>query len=413
MAPRTDKGKGVATRSETARDTEEPASVPTMAGESTTAMGDSALDPILAEAERLAQSEGIQNNLRLDNELQSIRERIQTLEAIKAARADLDRLMAEAGLKDTSKPAKRRRSASSSSDSSSGPDLKTENILMFKMDWTFRRREEWLGDLDLAYKRAPKKLRSVPKRILYALDQMEAEARSQWKRHIHEMPSQEERDAAYEDYPGFVEWTLTLLKDADNKEFRISQQIEDSTQNERQSPRDWDIYLDALERQVEPKSETARVTTFYTKLQPAFRFYLDKYGGEKPTTRPLMVSWAQTKWEAWSATGLKRRRANTESGTGNKYPRHPNDSNVPAGRTSDDAGTPSNPHNAQEGNPYGDDGNRLKCYHCNSEMHLANRCPKRPPPDAAVDSVERGSGYPRGRGRGGRFQGGWGKAPAL
>ena len=51
---------------------------------------------------------------------------------------------------------------------------------------------------------------------------MELEARTLWKRRLSDYNSPEERDLIYSDYPAFKEWTLSLLRNAENQEYIIA-----------------------------------------------------------------------------------------------------------------------------------------------------------------------------------------------
>lgn len=325
-------------------------------------------------------------------DMEAINKRIEELETLKAAQDRLANLLKETTgftLEEIRGKRQGRRKSNSSTSSSEGPDLKTEHITTFKKSWSFQQREEWLGDLELAFRRAPKKFKSPAKKILYALDQMEGEARSIWKRYVQAQESPEIADALYEDYPGFVSWTLTLLKNAENREIEIAKKIEKAAQGSQQSPRDFDLYLDALEKQVEPKTDTARAMTFYAKLDGGFQTYLEGYGGDKPTNRAAMVSWAQVKWEAYTAN-VKRRREDSDPGPYKKQRGARRDTPTPG------------PADAETRNPIGREGTPLKCYNCGSEEHLANsdKCPQNQ--EAGVNEASQGRfGSDSFRGRGG------------
>ncbi|KAI2623214.1 hypothetical protein GGR54DRAFT_638454 [Hypoxylon sp. NC1633] len=71
------------------------------------------------------------------------------------------------------------------------------------ISWTFRQREEWIGDFELAFRRARRKFKKVQQRVLYAIDKMKSQARALWRRHIEEMESTEDKDAAYIGFEGF------------------------------------------------------------------------------------------------------------------------------------------------------------------------------------------------------------------
>ena len=123
---------------------------------------------------------------------------------------------------DDRRPRRRRAGSSLSELSRDGGDLKTTSISIFKISWNFRQRDDWLSDLDLAFMRAPKKFRKDRKKILYALDKIDRDCKAFWKRYITAREIPELRDALYTDYEAFSDWTVSILRNADNRVYEIS-----------------------------------------------------------------------------------------------------------------------------------------------------------------------------------------------
>ena len=93
---------------------------------------------------------------------------------------------------------------------------------------------------------------------------------------------------------------MTLLKDATNREA-----LEKARQRNDQSPRDFHLYLDFLEKQFPRASEKQRALSCYAKLQFELRQHIYLHSTAIPDTREV-VKLATRFWD--SMTSLKKRK---------------------------------------------------------------------------------------------------------
>jgi hypothetical protein len=301
--------------------------------------------------------------------------RIQQLEELKALHekeANLLRELRAAGAPLGGTAPKPRRGDDSSSES--GGEVKVKNITMLTSQTTLRKRDEWLGDLQRAFQGAKRRYNREYKRVLLALDHMDAECRARWDRHLDE---QEESDQLIleNSWEKFMEWTLSLIKDATNREPHLMKQLADARQRDNQSPIEFHSYLDSLEKHFPRQEEKHRALTFYAKLTDELRNHIDLHCLKMPENREEMLAIATRYWES---KGRERKRKSQRDPPETYHPR-------PAKRFQ--RATPAFTRIVQttdkeiiapgaRKNPVGAEGHRLKCFGCGSEDHLQNRCPK-------------------------------------
>ncbi|KAK3896618.1 hypothetical protein C8A05DRAFT_39828 [Staphylotrichum tortipilum] len=119
---------------------------------------------------------------------------------------------------------KRRRQSDSSSSSDSGTRakaIKITNIIPFTPKMTYRLRQEWLSDLNRAFRGDVKRFRTDTNKILFALDHMDRKPRNRWESHIR-MMREEERDAAESSWSTFEKWTTTCVVDLANQDSQVT-----------------------------------------------------------------------------------------------------------------------------------------------------------------------------------------------
>ena len=108
------------------------------------------------------------------------------------------------------------------SDSSGSQDLKVDNIITLITSSTFRQRDDWLSDLQRAFKGAPRKFKKDTKKIFLALNYMDLESRTRWGRYLAEQ-TEEMQQSLSDDWNAFSEWTLSLIKEAGQMETYLTQ----------------------------------------------------------------------------------------------------------------------------------------------------------------------------------------------
>lgn len=340
------------------------------------------------------------------------------MEAANAAQAHINRLIEEqiklsrkneelkeelsrlGGIEAEAPPRRRRHSDDSSS--SHGRDIKVKNVSTLVLRANYRDWETWVQDLKRVFKGSPRRYKGDANKILVAQDYMTADCRALWDRYLSEEPGNLEDRIRDKDWNGFLAWSKTLLKDAGNHASVAMQAQEDAQQRERQSPRDFHIYLDSLEKQFPPQPMEARVRIFFQKLQPNLRNHIDlQMPGGLPATREELVSLATRYWDA--LTGPMKRKADSPLvGSNTKKIRTMAESAAAPSRRETrpwakpkswtrgrdlERGKDSEP---KPRNPIGKDGKPLKCFRCDSYNHLQPQCPGSKDPQVKRTMVELG-----------------------
>ena len=329
-------------------------------------------------------SESETQNLTTKEERQTLLDRIAQLEQQQRTQLNTQEQMAQlwSNISETLQKG-RRRSDESSGDS--GPELRIKNITQLPAFPTLQQRDQWLQDLDRAFRGAPRKFRRDSRKILFALEYMDEDLRTNWDRYLDEQP-EELRDDLDDNFTRFSDWTLTLIKDAANREFMISNQLENARQREGQSPQEFHNYLDSLEKHFSRRPEKERTLFFFSKLRPELRSQMNLNTSELPDNRSQMISLATRYWDSLSRTrkrtadflqptSSKAQKGHRQSSPGNRN-RIINPSR-PRQYQPRDQPTPATGVNISGlKNPIGKDGKPLRCYNCNSEYHLRPACNK-------------------------------------
>jgi hypothetical protein len=306
-------------------------------------------------------------------------EQERTIQRIKEAQArerELQQSLAKLRGEIANTPSKPRRNSSGSDNSR---DLPLPEVKPLRSTPTLRRRDEWLSDLELAYEGAPKKFKAEKKRVLFAVQCLDPEPRAMWHAHLRDIPAKD-REANKTDLGYFQRWTLTLIKDAANREAMIADEFEEAKQRENQSPQEFHTYLSSLERHFERASEARRASIFFSKLDKGLKDRIKGSGKNIPSTRDEVVTLAT---RFWDLTATKRKYTPSGESRPNKTNQPPSYSRSrgarPGGRReggrSRNQSSP-NPYPPKgEGNPLGSDSKPLRCYQCNSTAHLLPACP--------------------------------------
>jgi len=228
-----------------------------------------------------------------ESELQQTQSRISFLERLVQAKEKEEELLRRLGLA-TDSSRKRQRSESPSQESSRA--IKVKNIIQFTSKMTFRRRQEWLQDLDRAFQGDPQRFQVAKNRILFSLEHMDSNIRSRWYSHRDAQPN-DERTAYEKDWTHFENWTGTLVHDVADQDTTVMNQLERATQRISQSPWEFHSYLESLEARFPRQSEKDRSMKFFAKLDPKLREHLELYHyGNRPEVREEMVKLAQRVW---------------------------------------------------------------------------------------------------------------------
>jgi hypothetical protein len=314
--------------------------------------------------------------------LQATRNRIEKLEQMKRLRDQEKELLQALGLDADGQPAKRRRTSTPSSDSSGhnhSTTIKVKNLIRFTDSMTFRRRKEWLQDLQRAFSGDPKRFSSDVNKILFALDQMDEQPRNRWYSHCGNLSTSARSDAE-NDWDLFEEWTKECVKDLADQVSTVAKQLNSARQREYQSPLDFHHYLESLEDQFDRQDDKSRALSFYTKLSPALIRHIDLYIHNKPETREAMVKLASQIWQSMKQSQKPLPRADSKYSPPNRGPLRGKWHHQPSGNhgkrkyddIQDDNKTPKPQRNSDEAEK-SKPGSR--CYICDSPDHWANHCP--------------------------------------
>ncbi len=352
-----------------------------------------------------------------NTELQQIQGRIHRLQKLHELREKEKQLRKDLDDLGTERTPKRRRYGNESDTSSDGraTEIKIHNITKFTQLCPLQKRDDWLNDLERAFSGAPRKYRERGQnKVILALDNMDADCRARWARFLDEQDPITRQQ--YEcDWEHFKEWSLSLIKDAANRDLMIAQRLENAKQREDQHPQDFHNYLDSLEKHFPKGAEKVRAYTFYTKLQPSLRASLGLHGGDIPETREGVVSLATRYWDTLYTPPIRPliTRERIHEGRIKKIPyfekaifykkgakpfRKPYESNSYFEKSTyhEKAAKPfRKPHESNSSRtrePSGKNrvinGKILRCYTCNSDEHLSPACPQR-----NTDKLQLGKGW--------------------
>lgn len=318
-------------------------------------------------------TQGSGSPLEIEAEQTAIRARIAQLEELQKLREkeeELRRLInCPIGGNPRDAPAKRRRDSQESS-GSSGQEIKVKNITALTHPTNPQKHKVWINDLNRAFNGAKRKYRRDYRKILFALDHMNITCRARWDRYLDEQPDNE-REEIEDNWDLFQTWTLTLLRDAANREAQIAMQLEKAQQLEGQSPMDFSIYLDSLEKHLERPSEKARALSFFAKLRPDLQDHINLHASITGMTREEVIQMAQRFWDAMPGKGKRKQEAAAEKNRPPKSSRHQRDDSPGNRRLRGGKYQPSSPNNI---NPQW----KPRCYNCGSENHLRPACDKPP-----------------------------------
>ncbi|KAF4332523.1 gag polymerase env poly [Fusarium beomiforme] len=279
----------------------------------------------------------------------------------------------------------RTRRNSEDSNSSSGKEVRVRNITKLTLPTTFQKRDAWLSDLNRAFTGARRRYRKDYKKILTAMDNMDAEGRGRWDRYVDELP-EIEREAVEENWEAFKEWSLSLIKDSANREPLLMKQLENAQQRDNQSPQEFHQYLDSIEKNFPRPSERQRALVFYAKLLPSLQDHISLHSPEIPNTREGVVTLATRFWD--SMRGRTKRRIDDDSQSRvsksqkrhssreRKHHRYPQDLLPTRSQSPYTPKTNWQPRAAGQKNPTDTAGKTLTCYKCGSDEHFAPSCQK-------------------------------------
>ncbi|KAH7195190.1 hypothetical protein BKA60DRAFT_661006 [Fusarium oxysporum] len=307
----------------------------------------------------------------------------------------------------------RPRRDSTESHSSSGREVRVRNITKLTLPTTFQKRDAWLSDLYRAFTGARRRYRKDYKKILTALDNMDGEGRGRWDRYVDELP-EDIREITERSWEAFKEWSLSLIKDAANREPLLMKQLEAARQRDTQTPQEFHQYLDSIEKHFPRALERQRALSFYAKLLPSLQDHITLHSPKIPETREDIVTLATRFWDSMRAKSKRpaeaapsnrpwksQRRIDYEKepwllsqGYRGNGPRQNHDSRPDYNRSQPQGYRPSQSGSNSKRNPIDPKtGKPFTCHNCDSETHFASHCDK--PKDPKIGAYQ-GKGQ-RGR----------------
>lgn len=313
-------------------------------------------------------------------QLQAQRDRLRQLQELHALRQQEEELRQR--LDDVSPPRRRRRHHDSSS--SSEGEIRVKSITRLRITSSYRQRDDWISDLQRAFEGARRKYRQDYRKILLAVDNMDDECRAKWERHLQASPPERQR-IDKDDWPGFKQWSLSILTTSVNQKLDLVRKLEDARQRVDQSPAAFQNYLESLEGHFPRESdEEIRAYKYFAKLSPEIRDHFDRTSVSLPKSREEIVALATRFWATRShpTTPLPPTVPSLPVGGPSKTPKADSalpknvirrqDLTRPANR---ERGETEPPHTRQ--NRVGTDGKLTTCFLCGAEDHWANQCPQR------------------------------------
>ena len=177
-------------------------------------------------------------------------------------------------------------------------DIKYESVEILNLHSSIRAWTDWKADLERMWRGAAWKYQSDDLKVIKATSKMDSACRARWTSYIRNNPTDEK------DYPRFIEWTRTLIKDNVNFDSTVYEEYQGAAQREGQSPLDFDAYLSAVERELPKTPDDVRANILFSKLRNDVRNQIKLSGiTSLPATRMEMVSLAQRMWEGLRQDG--------------------------------------------------------------------------------------------------------------
>lgn len=126
---------------------------------------------------------------------------------------------------------------------------------------------------------------------------MDTECRARWDRSLDEQEETERQDLE-NNWDSSKEWTFVLIKDPSNQEPLLMRQLGHAKQRDGQSPSDFHMYLDSLEKHFDRPAEKQRALSFYAKLQVGLQDHINLHSPTLPSNREEMVALATRYWDS-------------------------------------------------------------------------------------------------------------------
>ncbi|KAJ5145635.1 uncharacterized protein N7515_000199 [Penicillium bovifimosum] len=135
------------------------------------------------------------------------------------------------------------------------------------------------------------------------------ESRKSWYQHLADL-SEEEKHHIKHNWGAFVDWTLLLISNSEQRLGDLQIELENKVQDKNQDPVDFDQELSVLEGYFEKRSEKEKALFFYSKLSKDLRQEISSHAIELPNTRVKIVQTALHHWRSnhWN-TDKKRKRS--------------------------------------------------------------------------------------------------------
>lgn len=286
----------VGTRKQSARD--ESSARPTSAQAST-----SEIEELVRQDTPEPSGSHTRTGIATEQEVSTLRKEVEQLQALAKLQKEAAELRKK--IKGKQKSTSHRHSSHSTS-SSDEKEVKIKSFTQFTSSSGLRKRDDWLNDLQRAFIGSKSRYKKDYKKILLALDHMDADCRARWDRYLDEQPSDEIKEALENSWADFKEWTLTILKDSTNREVLLIRSLEQAQQRDKQSPRDFHLYLDSLEKHFPRVPEKQRALSFYAKLNVDLQEHINLHATGIPDTREGVVTLATRFWDSMTSSNKRK-----------------------------------------------------------------------------------------------------------
>ncbi|KAJ5129198.1 uncharacterized protein N7515_005237 [Penicillium bovifimosum] len=225
-----------------------------------------------------------------------------------------------------------------------------------KRSSSVQERDTWLNGLELIFEGCPNRFSKDENKIITAVMQTSDSCRKSWYQHLAGL-SEEKKHHVKHNWPAFVDWTLMLISNSEQRLGDLQIELENKVQDKNQDPVDFDQELAVLEGYFEQRSEKEKALK-----SPPMQLSFPTPGLK--WCKLLCIIGGRT-----VGTLIRRGNVSDEDDDEDKPRRFKGKGRSFANRNKEKR------EKSPKKNPVGPNGKVNTCNFCHSEFHYASRCP--------------------------------------